>query len=109
MKNHIKGSVALESELEKKTLAALRRHGILTYKFVSPTKRGVPDDIVLISDGLAVFVEFKSPRSGTKLTKLQVHQIEKIEGKGFPVFIVRSIATANEFIEWCIKEEQKNA
>lgn len=102
MTDYLKGNYKSESALEKATLIALTKHGALCYKFASPSKRGVPDDIILLPNGVAVFIEFKHPNGRGVLSKLQKHQIDKIDQQNFTVFIVDSITEANRVIGECI-------
>ena len=57
-----------ESEIEKKVSNYAKTQGWLSYKFVSPSNRGVPDRIYLKA-GKCIFIEFKAPKK--KPTKLQ--------------------------------------
>lgn len=100
---YIKGRPSSESVLEKAVLKVLRDKGALCYKFVSPSKRGVPDDIVLLNGGKAVFVEFKSPVGNHPVTKLQQARIDEIKALGFDVFVVKTLADADIFIDYCIE------
>jgi Holliday junction resolvase len=68
-----------ESALEAKIVKYCRENGILTYKFSSPSQRGVPDR-VMMKDGKVLFLEVKAP--GKEPTKLQLHEIEKIRKSG---------------------------
>lgn len=64
-------SVLRESEIEKIFCDRVKSKGGLSYKFVSPQRRGVPDRIVLWPHRVH-FIELKT-NSG-KLTKLQIKQ-----------------------------------
>lgn len=75
----------LESELERKAVAKAREAGILTYKFTSPSNRGVPDRIFMVKEKM-FFIEFKA--LGKKPTALQKREHARIEEAGFPVFVV---------------------
>jgi Holliday junction resolvase len=68
-----------ESTLEAKIVKYCRENGILTYKFSSPSHRGVPDR-VMMKDGKVMFMEVKAP--GKRPTALQLHEIEKIQRSG---------------------------
>jgi hypothetical protein len=87
---YLKKVPTLESELEKQTLGVLR-------------DKGVPDDVVLLDNGQAIFIEFKNPRGSGVISKLQQHQIDKIKENGFLVFIVDSLKSADECIDKCIE------
>ena len=65
-----------ERDVEKKATDWAKKNGWLTYKFVSPSNRGVPDR-VFIKDGHVVFIEFKAP--GKKPTPLQAQTIRKLK------------------------------
>ena len=54
-----------------------RRRGWLCYKFVSPGRSGVPDDIIVTDRGVVAFVECKS--STGRLSALQVAQITHLQ------------------------------
>lgn len=78
----------LESEIEKECCKWAASEGWSSYKFVSPSKRGVPDRIFL-RDNKTVFVEFKRP--GGKLSKLQEREIEKLRAQQFKVFVIDNL------------------
>lgn len=71
--------MAEESNLERNLVAWCKTQGILTYKFVSPGAKGVPDRIFIV-DGWTIFMELKAP--GKKPTKLQMRELERIEAHG---------------------------
>lgn len=68
-----------ESELEQKLVRYAREKGILTFKFSSPSHRGVPDR-VFMANGKVVFLELKRP--GNVPTALQEHTMQKIRDAG---------------------------
>lgn len=78
----------LEKTIEKNCVKWAESKGWLSYKFVSPSNRGVPDRIFL-RNGKTVFVEFKKP--GGETSALQVRQIEKIKSYDFKVFIIDNL------------------
>lgn len=80
-----------ERDIEKKSCELAKAAGWLTYKFVSPAQRGVPDRI-FIKDGRVVFIEFKA--LGAKPTKLQWCMIERLQGQGCKVFVCDSVEGA---------------
>jgi hypothetical protein len=57
-----------ESDLERKVVAYCKKVFARTYKFTSPSHRGVPDRVILGSSGI-LFLELKAP--GKKPTALQ--------------------------------------
>lgn len=60
-----------ESEVENYFVWAVERAGGKTFKFKSPTQRGVSDRIACMPDGSTWFVELKRPKGG-RLSPLQV-------------------------------------
>ena len=58
-----------ESEIENYFKWAVERAGGLTYKFTSPSHRGVADRIACFPDGATWFVELKT--KGGRLSELQ--------------------------------------
>jgi len=68
-----------ESELERKVVSHCHQLGLLSYKFTSPSSRGVPDRIV-IGRGRVLFLELKRP--GNRPTPLQEREIRRINEHG---------------------------
>jgi hypothetical protein len=58
-----------ESEIETYFCWAVMRLGGVTYKFKSPTQRGVADRIACLPGGMTWFVELKQPKG--RLSALQ--------------------------------------
>lgn len=65
----------LEKHLEKKITDKAKKLGFLSYKFVSPSQRGVPDRIFISKTGKVFFIEFKSPKRN--ITPLQKELLNK--------------------------------
>lgn len=59
----------LEKTIEKHFVWAVERAGGKTYKFVSPSHRGVADRIACMPNGVTWFVELKT--KGGRLSELQ--------------------------------------
>ena len=74
-----------ESTIERNCSKWAIDNGWLSYKFSSPSQRGVPDRIY-IKDGNTVFVEFKA--FGKKPTQYQQHTIDKMSAHGATVFVI---------------------
>lgn len=80
------GVVKLESSIErqlKRTVENLE-DGIMCLKFESPGMSGVPDRIILLPGGHAVFAETKQPGKHERARQVYVQQ--RIRDAGFPVF-----------------------
>lgn len=80
-----------ERDIEAKVVKWAKGNGWLTYKFVSPSQRGVPDRI-FIKDGHVVFIEFKAP--GKKPTPLQAHTIKKLREAECEVHVCDDVESA---------------
>lgn len=78
-----------EKQIESKIVKKAKELGFLTYKFSSPSNRGVPDRIFISPHGEVFFIEFKSEKG--KLTKLQEKVIKDISEYGVGVFIINSV------------------
>jgi hypothetical protein len=77
-----------ESLIEKKVSDYAKLLGWLTYKFTSPSCRGVCDRIYFKS-GITILIEFK--QLGKKPTKLQLQHINKLKNELIPVYVVDSV------------------
>lgn len=86
----------LEKVIEKKVCDYARTKGFLVYKFTSPSRRSVPDRLFISPKGFVFFVEFK--RKGCKPSPAQQVEIDKIEAKGVPVFVVDSVGVGEEVV-----------
>jgi hypothetical protein len=64
-----------EAQIEKKVVKWCRDNGILTYKFVSPAHRGVPDR-VMMANSRVMFLELKTERG--VVSPLQRHEASRI-------------------------------
>lgn len=80
-----------ERDIEKKVTDWAKKNSWLTYKFVSPSNRGVPDR-VFIRAGIIIWIEFKAP--GKKPTPLQAVTIKKMQAQGCEVYVCDSVESA---------------
>lgn len=99
MKKKIKEVKSVESEktTEKYLRDEVRKIGGRAYKFVSPGNTGMPDRLVCLPGGKAVFVELKS--EGKHSTVIQKRQQGVLELLGFAVYAdVDTKAKVNELI-----------
>ena len=72
-----------EKDIENKLTLAVKKAGGIALKFVSPGFAGMPDRIVLLSDGLIAFAELKAP--GKKPRPLQLARHRLLRSLGFKV------------------------
>jgi len=86
-----------ESTLEAKIVKYCRENGILTYKFSSPSHRGVPDR-VMMKGGKVLFMEIKAP--GKRPTNLQMHEIGNIEKSGVQAVWMNNYFDAVDYLDY---------
>ena len=67
-----------ESTIENYLVRRCKELGVLCFKFVSPSHRGVPDRLLIFPHGLVAFVELKAP--GKSPTALQMAVLKQMEG-----------------------------
>ena len=78
-----------EGEIEEELVKQVRRMDGRCYKWVSPGNRGVPDRIVVLPEGVVVFVELK--RKDGRVTALQERQIDRLLDMGCDARVVRGV------------------
>ena len=74
----------------------MKRLGGRAYKFVSPGNAGVPDRLICLPGGRAVFAELKAP--GKKPRPLQIAAQAELRKLGFRVCVIDSRAAADKFL-----------
>ncbi len=79
-------------------------NNILTFKFVSPSQRGVPDQIALY-DGVTYYIELKAP--GKTQSVQQKLVMKKIKNTGCKYYLIDSKDGVNEFIKEIIEKGVK--
>jgi hypothetical protein len=79
-----------EKALEQYLVKRAKANGWLTYKWVSPAQRGVPDRILIAANGRVVFVELKNPDGTGRLSPLQQHTITQLGNHGCDVRVAQS-------------------
>lgn len=87
----------MEKNIEQKLVAQVKKRGGLCPKFISPGFDGVPDRLVLLSQGRIAFVELKAP--GKKLRPLQVRRKRQLEQLGFLVYTVDNVDQIKEVLD----------
>lgn len=86
----------LEKDVESYLKRKVKAQGGLSYKFVSPGQRGVPDQLILYQ-GQVMFAEIK--KSDGALRPTQKVQIRKMQQHGASVFVIWSRADVDEMIK----------
>ena len=82
-----------ESVIEKKVSNYAKLLGWISYKFTSPSNRGVPDHIYF-REGHTILIEFKAP--GELPTKLQQKHIQRLQDQLIHVYVVDDIEQGKE-------------
>ncbi|MDE9443445.1 VRR-NUC domain-containing protein [Xenorhabdus bovienii] len=75
-----------ESVIENHLVKEIKKSGGISYKFVSPGRRSVPDRICVLPGGRVVFVECKAP--GEKPRPDQLREHEKLRALGCEVVVL---------------------
>lgn len=67
-------------------------------KFVSPGRVGVPDRLLLLSDGTHVFIELKATNG--KLSSAQVREMERYSHCSHVCFVLDSYSSVDECVSF---------
>ena len=78
-----------EKTIEAKLAKAVKNMGGIALKISSANYGGMPDRLVLLTDGKLAFIELKAP--GKKLRPLQEKRKRQLEALGFSVFCIDGI------------------
>lgn len=79
----------LEKEIERRLTAMVQRRGGACLKWVCPGWAGVPDRIILLPGGYAIFCELKRPKGGI-VDPLQQWWKKRLQSFGFLVFHIKN-------------------
>ena len=77
-----------EKTIEQKLVTAVKKHGGICPKFVSPGFDGMPDRLLLLPHGRFAFVEVKA--LGEKPRPLQLARHRLLRRLGFMVYVLDS-------------------
>ena len=78
-----------EKEIEQKLRKSVKAMGGICPKFVSPSYDGMPDRLILLSNGKIAFAELKA--KGKKPRPIQVRRIEQLRKLGFKVYVIDDV------------------
>lgn len=85
-----------ESDLEKKLRKAVERAGGFCLKLPAMWYRGIPDRLILLPGGRAIFIELKTEKGRVKPVQSAFQKI--LQNLGFTSLIIRGISETEEFI-----------
>ncbi|WP_455522559.1 VRR-NUC domain-containing protein [Ruminococcus sp.] len=91
-----------EKKIEQKLVTAVKKHGGICPKFVSPGFDGMPDRLLLLQHGRFAFVEVKAPNQKPRPLQLSRHRL--LRRLGFRVYVLDAL----EDIDKIIKEVMSN-
>lgn len=91
-----------EKKIEQKLVMAVKKHGGICPKFVSPGFDGMPDRLLLLPHGRFAFVEVKAPNQKPRPLQLSRHRL--LRRLGFRVYVLDAL----EDIDKIIKEVMSN-
>ena len=91
-----------EKKIEQKLVTAVKKHGGICPKFVSPGFDGMPDRLLLLPHGRFAFVEVKAPNQKPRPLQLSRHRL--LRRLCFRVYVLDAL----EDIDKIIKEVMSN-
>ena len=97
----------LEKDIERTVKDYAREKGMLAYKFTSPARAAVPDDLFVTPKGVVWFCEFK--RKGQKPTLAQEREHHRLRKHQVAVHVVDNIDTGKMLIDSYVEKENDNA
>ena len=87
----------MEKHIEAYLVKRVKAMGGIAYKFVSPGRRGVPDRIVVMPNGVTVYVELKAP--GEKPEPHQEREHQRLRDRGHKVYVIDSLEGVKQLLE----------
>jgi len=88
----------IEKEIEKQVVQYAVSLGVLSYKFVSPNHRGVPDRIFFYN-GHTLCIEFKSSTASFHFSPLQQKCRDQLASRSIPVFLCNDVDKGKSIID----------
>ena len=85
----------LEKTIEAALVKRVKELGGMAEKFVSPGRRSVPDRLIILPDGVIIFVELKAP--GKHAAPLQQLDHERRRVLGCDVRVINTLEDARAF------------
>ena len=85
-----------EKKIEQKLVSAVKKHGGICPKFVSPGFDGMPDRLLLLPHGRFAFVEVKAPNQKPRPLQLSRHRL--LRRLGFQVYVLDALEDIDKII-----------
>lgn len=85
-----------EKKIEQKLVTAVKKHGGICPKFVSPGFDGMPDRLLLLPHGRFAFVEVKAPNQKPRPLQLSRHKL--LRRLGFQVYVLDALEDIDKII-----------
>ena len=85
-----------ENKIEQKLVTAVKKHGGICPKFVSPGFDGMPDRLLLLPHGRFAFVEVKAPNQKPRPLQLSRHRL--LRRLGFQVYVLDALEDIDKII-----------
>lgn len=85
-----------EKTLERALVEKIRQRGSICLKLQGNMYAGMPDRLILLPGGKAIFVELKS--EGIKPRKLQLIRHKELRALGFKVFVIDTHEKLTQFL-----------
>lgn len=95
----------LEKDIEKKIGEFAKQNNCLFYKITSPSKRAVPDRMIITPQGVIGFLEVKA--AGKKPTPLQMGEIIKLTKQGCTATWCDNVEDGREFVRKLLKTDRE--
>lgn len=92
-----------EKKIEQKLVTAVKKHGGICPKFVSPGFDGMPDRLLLLPHGRFAFVEVKAPNQKPRPLQLSRHRL--LRRLGFQVYVLDTLEDIDKFIKEVMSNE----
>ena len=92
-----------EKRIERRLVEGVKEAGGLCLKFVSPSRAGVPDRLIITPSGKVVFVELKT--SAGRLSKIQEHMINELKKRNADVRVLYGLQEVEEFLKEVTRNE----
>lgn len=89
-----------EKSVEQRLQEEVKKIGGKAYKLSAAVDAGMPDRLVCIPGGKAIFVETKQPKGG-RLSHIQRYRHKELQLMGFDVRVINTGEAVEEFIAEC--------